>query len=262
MTFWVAGAVVVGAGINAAAGSKAVKSQKESLGEANVESARQYDLTRADTLALLERQRQDQQPWMDAGRASLAELASGMAPNGRFTKRFTLADFAADPGYQFRLQEGLRGVTNSAASRGMMGSGATLKALMRYNSGLADQEFSDAYTRFNNDQNTQVSRLQSLAGIGQSATNVVGQQGTNAYGQIAGAGQNYSNNVQSNLAAMGNARASGYVGGANAITGGISQYMNYTQNQNLLRTLQDRPPTPARGWTGYDFADTRISNMA
>ena len=35
----------------------------------------------------------------------------------------------------------------------------------------------------------------------------------------------------------GNARASGYVGGANAINNGVGQYLNYTQNQNLLSKL-------------------------
>ena len=36
----------------------------------------------------------------------------------------------------------------------------------------------------------------------------------------------------------GAARASGYVGGANALTSGLGQYMNYTQGQNLLNSLQ------------------------
>jgi hypothetical protein len=35
----------------------------------------------------------------------------------------------------------------------------------------------------------------------------------------------------------GGARASAYMGGANALTGGLSQYLNYVQNQNLLNTL-------------------------
>jgi hypothetical protein len=37
-----------------------------------------------------------------------------------------------------------------------------------------------------------------------------------------------------------NARASGYVGGANALTGGLNQYLNYTQGNNMLAALQNR----------------------
>lgn len=248
--------------------NKAAKTQAASAQDANAEQGRQYDQTRTDQLALQERQRQDQQPWMDAGKASLADLSTGMAPGGRFTKPFSLADYAADPGYQFRVQQGEQGINRAAAARGGWNSGATLKALARFNQDQGSQEYGNAYTRFNNDQNTQVSRLQSLAGIGQSATNVVGQQGSNAYGQIANAGQNASNNIAQNMMGAGNARASGYVGGANAINGGISQYMNYTQNQNMLDAYKASNSAPTRvgstsnPYTGSDFVGNNYSGYA
>jgi len=37
------------------------------------------------------------------------------------------------------------------------------------------------------------------------------------------------------------ARASGYVGGANALTQGLGTYVNYQQNQNLLNAMQPNP---------------------
>ncbi len=233
---WLAVAAVGSVAATAYSANKAANAQEDAANKMSETGDRQYDQTRADQLALQERQRQDQKPWMDAGKASLAELSSGMAPGGKFTKQFTMADYAAEPGYQFRVQQGEQGINRAAAARGGWNSGATLKALARFNGDSASQEYGNAYTRFNNDQNTQVSRLQSLAGIGQSATNVVGQQGSNAYGQIANAGQNNASLQAQSAQNAGEARASGYVGMSNALSGGVkSIYDNYQQNEYLKK---------------------------
>jgi hypothetical protein len=52
-----------------------------------------------------------------------------------------------DPGYQFRLSEGLKGIERSAAARGTLLTGGTLKALGQYHQGLASQDFGDAWQR-------------------------------------------------------------------------------------------------------------------
>lgn len=126
-----------------------------------------------------------------------------------------MADFQGDPGYQFRQQEGQAGVENSAASRGMLLSGATLKALSRYNQDYASNEFGNAYNRYNMNQEKRFNRLASVAGIGQNAANTV-----------ASAGMNYANNASQNILGAGNATAAGYMGAANAISGGLSQGAN------------------------------------
>ena len=51
---------------------------------------------------------------------------------------------ADDPGYQFRLAEGLRALEGSAAPRGTLRSGATLQALMDYGQDAASQEYEKA----------------------------------------------------------------------------------------------------------------------
>jgi hypothetical protein len=53
------------------------------------------------------------------------------------------------------------------------------------------------------------------------------------------------------------ARASGYVGGANALNQGLSQYLNYSQGQNMINAM--RRPASTGGGTGmtgtsYDFS--------
>ena len=120
-----------------------------------------------------------------------------------------------DPSYSFRFQEGLKALDRQAAARGGLISGGALKAAQRYGQEFASNEFGNAYNR-----------LASRAGFGQTAsTNMggaAGQFGANAGNLMTGAGA---------------ARASGYVGGANALTSGLGQYMNYTQSKDLMNRL-------------------------
>lgn len=62
-------------------------------------------------------------------------------------------DFFNDDGYQFALDEGTKGIENSAAARGGLMSGNTLKALTKYKTGLADQFYGEAFDRYNTDRN-------------------------------------------------------------------------------------------------------------
>lgn len=56
-------------------------------------------------------------------------------------------DFKKDPGYQFRLDEGLKAIRRGAAASGGRGSGATMKALQRYGQNYASGEYQNAYQR-------------------------------------------------------------------------------------------------------------------
>jgi hypothetical protein len=60
--------------------------------------------------------------------------------------------------------------------------------------------------------------------------------GQTAAGQVASAGQNYANQAGQNYMNAGNARASGYVGSANAWSNAIGNaYNQYNQNQMMNR---------------------------
>jgi hypothetical protein len=52
-----------------------------------------------------------------------------------------------DPGYQFRLDQGRKALEASAAHKGTLRSGATLKGLMDYGQGAASQEYKNVYDR-------------------------------------------------------------------------------------------------------------------
>lgn len=155
---------------------------------------------------------------------------------GSLARAFSKSDFEKDPGYQFRMDEGMKGIDNSAAARGMSLSGGALKAIQKYGQEFASNEYGNAYNRFNNDQTTQYNRLAGVAGTGQQATN-----------NVNAAGSNYASNAGKNITGAGNAMAAGQVGAANAWSNGISQSINgYQQNQlmNLLqRTPQSRMPS-------------------
>jgi len=135
---------------------------------------------------------------------------------------YSLEAFEASPGYQFRLDEGMKAIERAASARGLRLSGSALKDAARFNQGTAADEFGAFYGRTMNDYNRQYGEamdsrnlLASLAGMGQQATQ----------SQI-GAGNQYAAGTSANTARMGNALAQGYQGQASAITGGINNLSN------------------------------------
>lgn len=164
------------------------------------------------------------------------------ASDGSLLRPFGAADFQADPGAQFRREQGEQGLTRAAAAAGGLGSGKYLKDAMRFNSGLASQEFGQAFDRFNVGQTNQFNRLASMAGIGQTAAN-----------QTGAAAANFGSQIGSNIIGAGNAAAAGRVGAANAINSGIGQGLSmYQQNEMLNRFPMRIPPTapPANPYGG------------
>lgn len=153
-----------------------------------------YDQTRADLM-----------PYADAGRTALSQLMGEMGPDGYFSQTYTGQDIYSDPSYQFRLQQGQDAIQSSAAAKGSLLSGATLKALQGYGQDMASQEYQNAYNRFNADQTNQYNRLSNLVGIGQNAAAQQGNYGA----QTAQA-------VANNTMAGANAQAAGVIGSANA----------------------------------------------
>ena len=190
---------------------------------------------------MFEEQNRLQEPFRQGGMAAQNKLltyfglpggAEG-ADFGRYTRDFGAQDFQQDPGYAFRLAEGQKALDRQAAARGGLISGGALKAAQRYGQDMGSQEFQNAFNRYQTNRANQLQPLQSLMGAGQTATNTMGA-----------AASNYGTNAGNLITSGGAARASGYVGGANALTSGLGQYMNYTQNQNLLNRLMPQSTSP------------------
>lgn len=183
---------------------------------------------------MFERQVELSEPWRQAGAYALNKLV----PEATEYKPFGMDQFQADPGYAFRMGEGMKALERSAAARGGLMSGATGKNLLRFGQDLASQEYTNAFNRYQAERQARLQPLQSLAGVGQTAAQQLGQ-----------AGQQFAGNVGNLMTGAANARASGYVGGANALAGsmgtGLGQYLNYQQNQAqnalIAQALANRP---------------------
>lgn len=185
----------------------------------------------------------------DAARARLVapnrenfRLAGGDVNDPNFgkyaTAEYTPAMFAQgkDPGYQFRLSEGMKALDRSAAARGGLLSGGTLKGIQRYGQDMASQEFTNAFNRYQAERMGTLNPYQAMAGQGQSTATTIGNMG-----------MNYANQAGEAYQGAANARASGYVGQANALTGAIGNISNqYYQNQLLNRILPSQT-TPIAG---------------
>jgi hypothetical protein len=206
------------------AAKSAAEQQAAAAREANALQERMYNQTR-----------EDQSPWREAGSRALGDLS-----NPDFQRDFGMTDFQNDPGYQFRMQEGQKALERSAAARGGLQSGGTLKALSRYGQDFASNEYGNAYNRFNADRDRRFNRLSSIAGIGQTANSQLGQ-----------AGQNYAGQVGNNMMGAANAQGAAGMASANAWNNTLSGLGNlgmqgaWMSKWNGARspTLQSTPMT-------------------
>ncbi len=207
----VIGASVIGAGASIISGNKAAGAAKDAAAQSAEVQRYMFDQGRADTA-----------PWREVGRNALDKLAKiygvqskPAAPTGGVMGQYAppteqattaqpanddpFADFFASPDYKFRLSEGMKAIERSAAARGGLRSGATMKSIGNYAQGQASGEW-----------NNYVNRIAALAGVGQSQAN-----------SDAAAGRDYANNMSNIYGQAGNARASAYANTGNAINPGV-----------------------------------------
>lgn len=244
-------AAVVGAAAGIGGGLIAAKGAKKA---ANVQ-AQAAENAQAAQERMFQKQIDLQEPFRQGGMTAQNQIMQLLglggdttaADYGSLAKPFGAADFEADPGYAFRQSEGMKALERSAAARGNLLSGSTMKGIQRFGQDLASQEYQNAFNRYQVERAARLNPLQSLMGSGQSAANTM----TSAAGQ---AGQNEA----ANLYGAGQARASGYVGGANALGSALSgigqmamQYPMYQAQSNYLNSMANygRPATTSGG--GY-----------
>lgn len=203
------------------------------LGGSAAKSAASTQAAAADRAAELQNQqyqqtREDLAPYRAAGQTAL----NALTPLATNYQKFGMDQFQQDPGYGFRLSEGQKALDRQAAARGGLISGGALKAAQRYGQDMGSQEYTNAFNRYQLERNAQLNPLQSLAGVGQTTATQLGQFGaTNAA------------NVGNLMTGGAAAQAAGQVGAANAMTGGLGTYLNYTSNNNLLNALKNRGST-------------------
>lgn len=220
------GAAVVGAGASIIGGNKQAKASKDAA-KAQTKAQKQA----------LKAQMELARPYVEAGKNAMTQYQN-LAPY----QSFGMDQFQADPGYQFRMSEGLKALERSASARGLLQSGGTLKDITRFGQDAASQEYQNAFQRYLTERETRMDPYRYLTGIGQSA----------AAGQAA--------NVGEGLTALGNIRSAGIMGQANAFTntlgsisglasdaaGAYGQYQAAQPYQNYLRSI-----TPTNSAMGF-----------
>lgn len=193
MAFFVTGAVIAAGGgllsasIGAYASNSAANKQADAANNALNFQKQQYETSQANF-----------KPYLDIGKGATYTLGqlTGTGPNGQQD----FSSFFKDPSYSFAQSQGELGIERGANARGLNLSGGTLKDLSTFNSGLASQQYGNYFNR-----------LMGLSQLGQASAAGAAANGTAAAGQVG-------NSMQ----AVGQAQASGMIGGANAITGGIN----------------------------------------
>lgn len=157
---------------------------------------------------------------------------------GSLMDDFNAQDFLAnkDPGYQFRMDEGLKAINAMAANRGSLDSGATLKALNEYGQDYASNEYQNAWNRDAANKQSKFNMLSGVSGTGQNTATSLGGFGANTAGNIGNIRTNTAQSIAENYLGAGNARAAGTVGAANAWGNALNNIGSYYQLQRLLRS--------------------------
>jgi hypothetical protein len=181
-------------------------------------------------IASLQREVQTQQEIVDnQNKSSQNYNQQDPSQYGSLMKDFTLKDFQEDPGYNFRLQEGAKALDRSAAAKGGLFSGGTLKALTQYNQDFSSNEFNNAFNRFQANRQTKYGMLSGTTQIGQTSAAQDASLGTNIAGQVA-------QNTENGITGAANARASSYANWANSINQGINGITNIFANRNAINS--------------------------
>lgn len=213
---------VASAAIGANAAKKAAKAQENAANNALALQQQMFQTAQADL-----------GPFKDVGTNAAYTLAgfygipTPAGPNGfpasaggQSAINSSLANFTQTPDYLFAFQQGQRALDAGMSKRGgtLQGGGGYAQAAQQFGQGLAGQQFGNYFNR-----------LFALT-----------QLGANAAGQGAGLAQNFAQMGSNSYGDIGNAKASGIVGAANAITGGIDNIASYAlmpQKANLLQSM-------------------------
>ena len=163
-----------------------------------------------------------QQPFYQAGVNALPAYTKGVMPGGDLVRPFSMSDYQADPGYGFRLSEGMKALDRTAASRGNLLSGATFKGAQRFNQDMASNEYNNAYNRYVGNQATQRNALAGLTGFAPTAAQQLNASGANYASNVTDLGTSTARNYANADLTGAAARQSAYGGAGGAFANALS----------------------------------------
>lgn len=221
-----AGGALLGGLVGNKGAKNAANAQEQAARDAAASNERVAQMQIDAQEKMLNRQIDLNEPTRRIGVNALTQAYNQVMPGGEFARDFGMSDFQADPGYSFRLKEGMKALENSAAARGGLLSGNTIRATQERAQDLASQEYQNAYNRFQTNRTNRLNPLFQLGDKGQIASNQVSnsinQQGSAMNSLYGNLGQANSNAIGS----AGEARASGYLGQANSLNKSIGSVLN------------------------------------
>lgn len=242
MGWGIALGAIGGALIGAKGAEKAADTSAAAQREAIAEQRRQFDITQEQF-----------KPYLEAGTRGLAEYERmidlrdiGAVPSAF---RFGAEEFEQyrDPGYEFRVSEGLRALDRRLAKSGLRGAGVRPRALMELGQQLGSQEFAAARGRAMQDYLSDVAReeeiygrsyldpLQRYAGLA--------QMGRGSAQSLGGLRSNYSQQLGQGLSSIGQTQAAGILGRYGAYAAGLGALgqINWGQSQTPQYSPYENP---------------------
>jgi hypothetical protein len=221
-----------------------------------------YNTARGDFEQAYQRQGEFQDPYIKSGLTAQQQIMQLMglggdataANYGEYARNFGTEDFLKDPGYAFRMSEGLKGLDRSASARGGVLSGGALKGIQRFSQDLASQEYQNAFNRAQAERAARLNTLSGLSASGQAASNVMtGAAGTlgsnNAANALARAQATSANSIGRGVTTGNIATSRG------AATGNIAMQRGATTSSNLLNLGE------ATAGIGLARGNTTASNL-
>jgi len=226
MPIWLAGAVGLSSLIGAGASIWGSNQQAKASEKATAAQLQMFGISENEL-----------QPYITSGQNSLSWYdyltGTGSDPSGSgksytpstapLTAPFTAATLSSTPGYQFTLNQGMKGTQNSYAAQGLGSSGAALKGAADYSTGLAQSTYNQQLSNYLTQNKQTAELLLSPAQLGESAAS-----------SLANAATGTSSGVASTISGTGNALAGGASGVANSVSSGLSSAMQLQLLSKLL----------------------------
>jgi hypothetical protein len=233
-----AGATAIGGGLAYMGSQNAANAQRDA---ANQSAATQQAIANQSIAAqkeMYQQGRTDLAPYREGGVNAQNQLMQLLGIGGdttaqgygKYARDFGMSDFTTDPGYQFRLEQGMRALNAGAAAKGMGMSGANIKGATEYGQNMGSQEYTNAFNRYQTNRAAQLDPLFKLYTGGQAAASGSATQAGNLGSNLGTTYSNLGTNLGTAATNAGAAAAGGYVAGGNAINSTIgslgNQYMN------------------------------------
>jgi len=239
------GVAAVGAAGSAYAGNKAAKAQKSAANTAASNEQAMFEAQREDNQKYYDLGKEDVNsnfglasgalsPYANQGAAATNRLSALAGLNGSTALTSALQQ---DPGYQFRMDQGVNALDRSAAARGMLQSGAQSKALLNYGQGLASSELNNAFQRVGAVQGNAQQASGALASLYQNQGTTLSNLSSRQASQNQALSQNTSNALGQYTMNAGNAQAGAYNNMGSSVNAGLQNgltaYMMNKQPQTM-----------------------------